>query len=112
MRLKNATQDVLEIPSLRVTAAPGEEFECPDELAGEVPGGWRAPTDAEIAEGYRGLVTRVNEETKAREVLSPGSGLLATGNYEPAELPKAPARKKAAAGPEPTATATAEEGDN
>lgn len=107
MRLKNATSDTLEIPSLRVTVAPGEEFECPDELAGEAPGNYRAPTEAEIAEGYRGLVTRVTDG--AREVLSPGSGLLGTRNYEPAEL-KAPARKKTAAGPAPTTSA--EEGDN
>jgi hypothetical protein len=94
MRLKNVTTTEFDIPSLRVTVAPGGEFECPDELAGEAPGTWREPTAAEIAEGCRGLVKRV--EDGKREVLSPGAGLLGSGNYEPVGAKKVPAGKKTA----------------
>lgn len=81
MRLKNVTGMSLDIPGIRVTVPAGGEFECPDDVAGEVPGGWRNPTIAEQLEGCRGLVTRT-DDNGVRQVLSPGSGLLATGNYE------------------------------
>lgn len=99
MKLKNVTGNELEIPALRVVVPAGGTFECPDELAGEVPGRWREPTKAEAAEGCRGLVTRTKGGTTL-EVRSPGAGLLATRNYEPVEA-EAPAKKTAAA-PSPT----------
>lgn len=98
MKLKNTTGDVLEVPAVRATVEPGEEFDCPDELAGEVPDVWRAPTEAEAAEGCRGLVTRI--ENGEREVLSPGSGLLSTRNFE--IVPAAKPGRKATAAPAPT----------
>ena len=108
MRLKNVTTTKFDIPSLRVTVEPGGEFECPDELAGEAPGTRREPTEAEVAEGCRGLVKRVQDGK--REVLSPGSGLLGSRNYAPAEAQKDAARKKTATATAPTNTE--KEGDD
>ena len=68
----------------------GEEFDCPSELVGEAPGTWRAPTDAERVEGYRGLLTReAGDAPNVRvEVLSPGRGLLGSRNFEVVQPPK------------------------
>jgi hypothetical protein len=105
VKLKNVSGIKVEIPALRVVVPPDGTFDCPDDIAGETPGGWREPTPAEAAENCRGLVTRTKGGTTL-EVRSPGSGLLATGNYEPAVAP-APAKKTAAASP----TDTSKEGE-
>ena len=62
----------------------GEELDVDTTIAGEAPGTWREPTDAERAEHFAGLLTReAGEPGDIRvEVLSPGSGLLATRNFE------------------------------
>lgn len=72
----------------------GEEFDCPSEIAGEKPGTWREPTDAERAEAYRGLTTREAGEAPhiRTEVLSPGRGLLGSTNFEVVQ-PARPAGK-------------------
>jgi hypothetical protein len=84
----------VDLPALgRVDAAcvkAGEEFDCPAELAGELPGTWREPTEQERAEGLRGLAVRETGRAPhvRTEVLSPGVGLLGTRNFEivPAEV--------------------------
>lgn len=100
LRLKNVHPlgDV-EVPALgRVgdegAIKAGEEFDCPPDIAGDAPGVWRAPTDAEQADGLRGLVHReVGEGLEQRvEVLSPGSGLLGTRNFELVVRAKGPAK--------------------
>ena len=105
--LVNVTDTVFDIPSIRHTAVPGVPFDCPVEIAGEVPGRWREPTKAEAAESCRGLVTRTKLSTTL-EVRSPGTGLLATGNYELAPIPKVEAKKAADSAP----TGSNKEGDN
>ena len=65
----------------------GEEFDVSADIAGRVPGTWRAPTEAEQAEGCVGLDTRTNDDG-AIEVLCPGVGLLSqVGNFELAQPP-------------------------
>lgn len=67
----------------------GEEFEVDEDVAGELGGIWREPTEAEREEAasngyYVGLQTReAGEAPNIRtEVLSPGRGLLSTGKFE------------------------------
>ena len=62
----------------------GEEFDCPADVAGRAPGGWREPTADELADDLRGLETREVGEAPdiRREVKDIGAGLLAqVGNY-------------------------------
>lgn len=63
---------------------PGELVDVDESVAGSEPGRWRDPTDAERAEGLRGLVTREHGQAPnvRTQVLCPGRGLLGTGAFE------------------------------
>ena len=94
VRLVNTTPlGDIDIPEIGRTGdnylKAGEEFTVSDAVAGEAPGRWRAPTPAETAENYAGLITREVPNVGV-EVQHPGHGLLAqVGNY--AKVEKAPA---------------------
>lgn len=97
LRNKHPLGDV-DIPVLGGVIRAGAEFDAPEDIAGEPAGVWREPTDAERAEGLTGLSTReAGEAPHVRvEVLSPGSGLLGGGMFEPVEAVKAPTPVKEA----------------
>lgn len=80
----------LDLPGLGVVKA-GAELEVDDVTAGVETSSWRPATDADPH-----WLTRVNEETGAREAYTPGTGLLGSIHFVRVTAPAEKSPKKPA----------------
>lgn len=77
VRLRNISPlGAIDVPALGRTIDAGEEFDCPDEIAGSEPKGW-APAKGDEPEHLTRVVGYDDDGAALLEAYHPGAGLLA-----------------------------------